>query len=69
MEVTDIQQVMFLIIDPTFLCKCLAFGAMTVTAGIVRDINASTTFTGIGVGTEFSGAAFTDGIHGFVLIE
>jgi len=69
MKVTNIEQVMFLIIDPPLFSKGLTFGAMTVAAGVVRDINATAAITGIGVRTELSGAAFTDRTHGLLLIE
>lgn len=47
MEVTDIQQVVFLIVDPTFLGQRLALGAVAVTAGVVGDFNAAAAFTSV----------------------
>jgi len=67
MEISHIEQIVFLTVDPALFSECLTLGAVPVSAGIVRDIDATATFAGIHVSAEFSGAALLDSEHSFLL--
>jgi len=67
MEIRDVEQIIFLIVDPSFFSERLAFGAMAVAAGIVRNIDNAAAFAFVQMRTQFSGTTFSDSGHGFKL--
>ena len=68
MKIRRVKQVFPLLVDPLFFCKRLAFGAVSVPAGVVRNPHISAVITGIYVRTQSSCPAIDDVLHSFSLI-
>lgn len=67
MKIRRVKQVFPLLVDPLFFCKSLAFGAVSVPAGVVRNPHISAVITGIYVRTQSSCPAIDDVLHSFSL--
>ena len=67
MKISRIQQIRFPCINPLFLAQGLAFGAVTVTAGVVRRSVHAAGWAVVEMSAQPCGATVLDGIHGFVL--
>jgi hypothetical protein len=65
MKIADIQQRAFLSVNPSLFGKRLAFGTMTVTAGIVGYSHMAAIIANIGMCPECLGAAASNGVHCF----
>ena len=68
MKIRRVKQVFPLLVDPLFFCKSLAFGAVPVPAGVVRNPHMSAVVTGIYVRAQSSCPAIDDVPHSFSLI-
>lgn len=67
MEVFRVQQILVLLFDPEFLRECLAFRAMTITTGIVRNFLKAAVAADINMGAECGGPAIENRTKRFAL--
>ena len=69
MEITDREEVFVSFLHPLLLFELLAFGAVTVPAGIVRDPQVTAPVAFLNVASQFSRSAGLDGSHGTMLAQ
>ncbi len=65
MEVTAGEQFCFAVIEPFFLCQCLAFGAMPIAARIIGDLLKAAPVALLDMTAKHSGSAYLDMVHDF----
>jgi hypothetical protein len=63
MEVLYGQEILITGLDPSFFLQGLAFGAMAIPAGVIRDLHMATVVALIFMASQDRGSADLDGTH------
>jgi hypothetical protein len=63
MEVLYGQEILITGLDPSFFLQGLAFGAMPIPAGVIRDLHMTAMVALIPMAAQGSGSAYLDGVH------
>jgi len=69
MEITYVEQIVLLTVDPTLFSESLTFGAVPVAAGVERDIDTTAAFASIQVRAEIGSTTLLDSGHSFLLSD